>query len=138
MKLREAYYGCRHKYSQLSKCQDFVISTIPSQYSGFVYNLCIHLVLYNIRILFGLKSMETRLYLPDWPSSASSPASSPATSPSPDGRVPTPYLPITPPPPLQRRQQYFTSRDDRLRVQTLHEIGWKKPAIARQTGLTYN
>jgi hypothetical protein len=76
------------------------------------------------------KDMDTRTYSPDWPFFPVSVSLSPAPAPA-----LTPYEPATPPPPLRRRAQHAT-RDDRLRVRTLREIGWSYPAITRYIGLT--
>jgi transposase len=65
---------------------------------------------------------------PDWPSDYST---SPSLSPH---RSPTLVVPATLP--LRRRQRQFTTRDDRLRVRTLLEIGWSIRATARHLGLS--
>jgi transposase len=81
-------------------------------------------------------TMESRVYSPDWSSSPTSEASDPE-APSPIRPLSTPNVPSTPPPLLRRRRQN-TSRDDRLRVHTLREIGWNSRDITRHTGLTQN
>jgi hypothetical protein len=77
------------------------------------------------------KDIDTYIYSSDWPSSPIS--ASVSLSPAP-ASAPTPYEPATPPPPLRRRAQHAT-RDDRLLVRTLREIGWLYPTIARYIGL---
>jgi DDE superfamily endonuclease/Transposase len=65
---------------------------------------------------------------PDWPSDISSSSSS--RSPT-----PTPLSPIPPRPPVRRRKPN-TTRDQRIEVRTLREIGWSTAAISRQLGLS--
>jgi hypothetical protein len=65
---------------------------------------------------------------PDWPSDCS-------TSLSPSSYR-SPILVVSAALPLRRRQRQFTTRDDRLRVRTLLEIGWSIRATARH--LSFN
>jgi transposase len=80
---------------------------------------------------------HTRIYSPDW-SFIASLSSSPSPCPRPyTNRTPPPPPPPLPPPPL-RRQRPFTTRDDRIRVRTLREMGHTHTAIACHLGLTRN
>jgi DNA invertase Pin-like site-specific DNA recombinase len=65
---------------------------------------------------------------PDWPSDCSISSSLSLH------RSSTLVVPATLP--LRRRQRQFTTRDDRLRVRTLREIGWSIRATARYFGLS--
>jgi hypothetical protein len=105
-----------------------IIILLPLEYLYFG-NLIYNYIVFPYKDLFTYKiDISEDLISPDWPSDCS-------TSPSLSFyRSPTLIVPATLP--LRRRQRQFTTRDDRLRVRTLLEIGWSIRATARHFDLS--